>query len=69
MMLIRKLLKYVLVFSSSMIILHTVPLYEVNCDDKYYITMAFCLIYLLIDIFIPSYTFKNVSVNKTNDSH
>lgn len=54
-MILKKVLKYILIFSCSMTILHIIPNNEIDCTDKYYITLAFCCIYLLLEISLPSY--------------
>lgn len=64
-MIIKKLLKYILLFSTCMIILTAVPRLEIECNDKYYITLSICSVFLLLEIFMPTY---KVNVDKTTDN-
>lgn len=55
---LRKVLKCILVYSVCMIILKTVPVQEIDCDDTIYMGLALTTAYLIIDMYLPTYQVK-----------
>ena len=56
MLIIQKILKYFLFFLLGISILLIIPDTKLNFDDQILTTISFCTLYLLFELFSPSYT-------------